>query len=62
MFSKKNTSQKSEQKEGSEKLVKVKIVLPPAGRFRISASVGDEVEYPKPFALELIEAKYAEKI
>lgn len=42
--------------------VKVKILLPVAGKFSLSANVGDEIEYPDAVAIELIEAKYAEKV
>ena len=40
--------------------LKVKILLPVAGRFRLSASVGDEVLYSEALANELVENKYAE--
>lgn len=42
--------------------IEVRILLPVAGKFGLSASVGEEVKLPEPLAIELIEAKYAEKV
>ncbi|XRE42219.1 hypothetical protein ACIVBQ_000423 [Tenacibaculum discolor] len=57
-----NESDESANKKTSSKKVKVKILLPVAGKFSLSANVGDEIEYPEPLATDLIEAKYAEKV
>jgi hypothetical protein len=42
------------------KKVKVKILVPVAGKFLLSSTVGDVVLYPAGLAAELIESKYAE--
>jgi hypothetical protein len=42
------------------KKVKVKILLPVAGKYFLSANVGDKVSYPESLANELVEDKYAE--
>lgn len=44
------------------KKIKVKILLPVAGKFKLSANVGEKVSYPEGLANDLIEAKYAEKV
>ena len=41
------------------KTKKVTILLPVAGKFKLSANVGEKVDYPIALAKELIEAKYA---
>lgn len=43
-------------------MLKVKILLPVAGRFLLSYKVGEEVEIEEKQAQELIEAKYAEAV
>lgn len=48
-----NTSEEEPKK-------KVKILLPVTGRFKLSESIGDKVEYPASLADELVENKYAE--
>ena len=45
--------------EVSEELVEVKILLPVAGRYLLSANVGDVVSYPETLATELVEDKFA---
>ncbi|TVZ55604.1 hypothetical protein OD91_0859 [Lutibacter sp. Hel_I_33_5] len=40
--------------------LKIKILLPVAGKYFLSANVGDVVSYPKALAEELVEDKYAE--
>lgn len=42
------------------KQTKVKILLPVAGKYNLSANVGEEVVYPASLATELVEDKYAE--
>jgi|TARA_R110002153_G_C13268777_1_gene493057 hypothetical protein len=42
------------------KKLKVRILEPVAGKWFLSASPGDVVEYSKAFAEELVESKYAE--
>lgn len=44
------------------KKLKVKILLPVAGKFKLSANVGEKVSYPEALAQELIDAKYAELV
>ena len=42
--------------------IKVRILLPVAGKFLLSHNVGDEIEMETKQANELIEAAYAEKV
>lgn len=44
------------------KKVKIKILLPVAGAFRLSYNVGETVSVAKNVADELVEAKYAELV
>lgn len=51
---------KKKQVQEVSEVAKVKILLPVAGKFRLSSNVGDVVEYPTALAEELVESKYAE--
>lgn len=43
-----------------QELIKVRILLPVAGKFLLAYNVGQEVELPENQAKELVEVKYAE--
>ena len=44
----------------NRELIKVRILLPVAGKFLLSYNVGQEVDLPANQAKELVELKYAE--
>lgn len=48
------------EKAPKVKKVKVRILIPLAGKYLLSPSKGDIVSYPEAFANELVEDKYAE--
>jgi hypothetical protein len=46
----------------SPKLIKVKFLLSPTGKFGLGYSAGEEGEFEEKQAAELVEAKYAEYV
>lgn len=59
-FFKNKSNSMAKQAKKVDKNKKVKILLPIAGRYLLSANVGDVVSYPETLATELVEDKFAE--
>lgn len=51
---------KKQVQDSSSELVKIKVLLPLAGKFLLPNDPGQEVEIPKAQAIEIVESGYGE--